>query len=238
MVFIAICDDSKPAREDIKNHLISYSIKHKLEYLADEYESGECLLSSGKNYDLIFMDYEFEDKGSDGISIAKELRKKEKDTKIVFLSGYPEAVFDSFEVAAFRFLLKPIDDKKFSEMLDSFLSAMSDKDRMIQLRESGVSRFVREKDILCAEAFGKNCIIHLHDKKDDIICNETLASLEKRVDSNLFFRCHKSFLINLNHVNGYNYNCITLDNGEGVLISRKKYSTFVERYSDFIADGV
>ena len=72
MVFIAICDDSKPAREDVKNHLISYSIKHELEYLADEYESGECLLSSGKNYDLIFMDYEFEDKGSDGISIAKK----------------------------------------------------------------------------------------------------------------------------------------------------------------------
>ena len=237
MIEIAICDDSEHAWKDVEKHLLKYSLENEFDYRIDEYESGEELLCSGKKYDMVFMDYEFENKGKDGITISRALRHTDPDVTIVFLSGYPEAVFSSFEVAAFRFLLKPIDDGKFNETMDSFLTSMN-KDRILNVHSPGNYHYVNENKILYVEGHGKRSIIHLGTHSDDIECSETLASVENRVDSLTFYRCHKSFLINMRHVKGYNYNCVTLDNGEAVLISRRKYRQFVERYADFIAEQV
>lgn len=54
MVKIAVCDDDRYARKDIKDHLLEYSMSNDFEYTVDEYDSGEGLLMSGEKYDLIF----------------------------------------------------------------------------------------------------------------------------------------------------------------------------------------
>ena len=71
-------------------------------------------IGSGVKYDLIFMDYEFENNGANGLEIARKIREYDKNSTIVFVSSYPSIVFDTFEVGTFRFLTKPIDDKKLS----------------------------------------------------------------------------------------------------------------------------
>lgn len=233
MIRIAVCDDDRYSREDVKTHLLDYSMQNDLEYTLDEYESGESLLGSGKKYDLYFMDYQFEKNSKDGIMTAGELREQNDDATIIFLSSYPEAVFDSFEVGAFRFLVKPVDDKKFTEALDKFCEYVL-SDSMIRLHEVGKNRSVNKHDILFIEGYGKKSILHFADRDKDFECNKTLSALEKMIDDESFYRCQKSYVINMAHVSGYNHSAITLDNGSVVLISRKKYKEFIEKYGEFI----
>ena len=106
MVRIAVCDDSDFMRSETKKRILNYSVKKDFDYSLDEYNAGEKLVGSGEKYDLIFMDYEFENKGANGIDIAKKIREYDKNSTIVFASSYPSIVFDTFEVGTFRFLTK------------------------------------------------------------------------------------------------------------------------------------
>ena len=93
MIRIAVCDDSKFMCTEIKNKVLDYSVKRDFEYSLKEYDAGEKLIASGEKYDLIFMDYEFENKGANGIDIAKQIREYDKNSTIVFASSYPSIVF-------------------------------------------------------------------------------------------------------------------------------------------------
>ena len=143
MVRIAVCDDSEFMRSETKKRILNYSIKRDFEYSLKEYDAGEKLIASEEKYDLIFMDYEFEDKGANGIDIAKQIREYDKNSTIVFASSYPSIVFDTFEVGTFRFLTKPIDDNKFNEVMDAFLRTM-EEDNVLKIRLDGENHFYAE----------------------------------------------------------------------------------------------
>lgn len=234
VIRIAICDDSAYIREETKKYILKYSFKNDFEYSLDEYESGEELLESDKIYDLIFMDYQFEKTKLDGISIAKELRRKKIEATIIFLSSYPAVVFQTFEVGTFRFLVKPIEEDKFNDAINSFLSTL-EKEEILTVRADGMNHFIKENSISYVEGYGKYCIIHFMDNRKSLECHETLASVESRLPPLHFYRCHKSFLVNLKYVASYNRTDLILENGETVLISRNQYKEFTEAYSDYLA---
>lgn len=233
MFKIAICDDSDYMREETKKYILKYSFQKDFDYSLDEYETGEKLLASKETYDLIFMDYQYEDTGADGITIAKELRRGGDDAVIIFLSSYPSVVFQSFDVGTFRFLVKPIEEEKFNDALDAFVQSMS-KEKVLSVHVHGMDHVVKENTISYIEGFGKHCIIHFADQSGELECNETLASVGERLPSNHFFRCYKSFIVNLKHVSSYNHTDVVLDNGEQILMSRTKYKEFTQAYSDYL----
>ena len=233
MVKIAICDDSKFMRGEIKKRILDFSMKKDFDYTLNEYDAGEKLIGSGEKYDLIFMDYEFENNGENGLEIAKKIRSYDKNSTIVFATSYPSIVFDTFEVGTFRFLTKPIDDKKFYEVLDAFLKTMEEDD-FLKIRLDGENHFFKESTISYVEGMGKNCILHFCDGREDMECHETLGAIEGRLSPQKFYRCYKSFLINLAQVDSYNHDEVTMSTGEKLLISRLKYKEFNSVYSDFL----
>lgn len=234
MLKIAICDDSEFMRSETKKYILKYSFKRDFEYSIDEYGSGEKLIASKKTYDLIFMDYQFENAGEDGITIAKALRKMGCDATIIFLSSYPGVVFESFEVGTFRFLVKPIDEGKFNNALDSFLTNVTEVDEVLTIKVNGTTHFIKMKSIYYVEGYGKYCIIHFGDNKEQTECHETLAAVEERLNADCFYRCYKSYVVNFKYVESYNHTEVLLANGESIMISRMKYKEFMDRYSNFM----
>ncbi len=77
------------------------------------------LLNSEKNYDIIVLDYQLG--STNGLTVAKELRKRNVLSSIIFLTSYPNFMIDAFEVNTFRFLLKPIDKSKFFKAIDYYI---------------------------------------------------------------------------------------------------------------------
>ncbi len=238
MVKIAICDDSEFMRGEVRKRILNYSVKKDFDYSINEYDSGDKLVDSGEKYDLIFMDYEFENNGDNGLVTAKKIREQDKNSTIVFVTSYPSIVFDSFEVGTFRFLTKPIDDNKFYDVLDAFLQAM-EKDNVLKIRLDGENHFFKESIISYVEGMGKNCILHFCDGRENMECHETLGAIENRLSPQRFYRVYKSFLINLAHVDSYNHDEVTMSTGDKVLISRLKYKEFTSVYSEYLVrEGV
>ena len=96
----------------------------------DFYQNGDELLSAKYQYDVIFMDYQLD--GLNGIETCRKLRETNKDSVIIFISAYPSAALDSFEVNTFRFLTKPVDQNKLFKALDDYKDSI-DRDSLLIL---------------------------------------------------------------------------------------------------------
>ena len=99
---IAVCDDERSVVEKIQNDISSY----REECQIDRFYSGEELLLSKGKYDIIFLDIDMH--GMNGIETAKQIREKDKNVKIIYVTSYTDYVNYAFSVHAFAYLLKPI----------------------------------------------------------------------------------------------------------------------------------
>ena len=107
---IAVCDDEK----NIRSYLVSLIKKQGRECSITEYDSADAYLSDGKEHDILFLDIEMGGFGAglDGMGLARHIRgiKTQKQPIIIFVTGYEKYVYDAFDVGAFQYLVKPVDE--------------------------------------------------------------------------------------------------------------------------------
>ena len=110
---IAVCDDEKEIRDMFAEKIGQLYPKADLPL----YQSGEELLLSDNEPDILLLDIKMP--GKNGMETARELRKKNKMTIIIFVTALDDFVFQAFDVGAFHYLVKPFDDRKFAEVLQN-----------------------------------------------------------------------------------------------------------------------
>ena len=229
---IAIVDDEKVIRQQIKN-LIE---KKQIESIIDTYSSGEELLMEEKCYDIVFLDIQMD--GMNGIETARALRQKTEDTVLIFITGVKEYVFDAFDVAAFHYLIKPIEENKFHTVYDrAVLEAGKKKQHsMGQLFVKTRSRNVtlEQSDILYIESRAKK--VEIHTRNDIMEAYAGIGELEKQLTEN-FYRCHRGYLVNMAFISEYSSDSITLNNGETIFLTKEKYGEFVKVYMRYLKNG-
>ena len=233
MLRIAICDDDKCCREMIKEALLRFTNKRDIEIKTDEYPEGSKLISSAIKYDLIIMDYMFEDEDEDAIEYSRRIREYSETVPIVFCSSYSEAVFKTFEVNAFRFLKKPINYEEFGEMMDAFVKRIQMKEYLI-VKSDKEWIPIRLDDIVYLEAKGKRTAFCIKGQKDMVECFGVMASYEDKLPGDRFFRCQKSFIVNLDYISSYTFSDITLNNSTAIRLGRGKYVEFLTLYEKHI----
>lgn len=227
---IAVCDDET----EIRNRIREMIGRRKADCQVELYETGEELLSSGISFDMIFLDIQLE--GKNGIEIARMLRQKGKESILIFITGLKEYVFDAFDVGAFHYLLKPVDEKKFSEVFDRAITETEGKKKqetfLIKTRSRSVA--VRKCQILYVESRMRKVEIHACRETYEIY--GTMNGLEKELGEG-FYRCHRGYLVNLAHVSEYTSDSIRLSDGTRIYLSREKYNEFVKVYMDYLESG-
>lgn len=102
--------------------------------------------------------------GMDGLTFSKELRKKGVKSEIVFVSAYPQNVFNVFEVGAFQFLIKPVEQKALERTLNAFLQETQKISKYMIIKHEGRDLKIDYNDILYIQASNKNSLIRLEDK--------------------------------------------------------------------------
>jgi len=228
---IAICDDEKNIRE-----LIGDKVKTQFpEAAIDFYSSGDELLLSEKPMDILFLDIQMS--GRNGMDTARELRKKDKRTIIIFVTAAEEYVFQAFDVGAFYYIVKPIDDEKFAEVLCRAAEELADKnlydkphdEKHLLINNGGVHIKVRIDDIIYAEVFNRKVVIHKMD--ETIEYYGKMSDLETLAGDN-FFRPHRAYLINFKYVEKYDSTTIYLEKGTA-LMAKQNYSEFVKKYMKY-----
>lgn len=226
---IAICDDQMAMHTELKKHLENYAQKRNLIMIYNDYTNGFDLISSQNEYDIIFMDYQMAE--IDGLETARQIRKKNTDTTIIFLTSFPDIVFDTFEVNAYRFLVKPIDDARLEAALDSYLSD-NDESNFILIKTDESNQKININDIIYIEASDKYCNIRTNE--GTVLFKKTLSEIEKMLPEDKFFRCHRTYLVGFRHIVSHTSTDVLFDNKEKALISRVKLPPFKKAFTNYI----
>ena len=230
-MLVAICDDEMIFREELRSVLVTYKAERRLHIDIYLYSSGEALLSTSKAFDMVFLDYQMP--GMDGMEVARELRRRNLTCSIVFVTSYPEFVFEAFEVQPYRFLCKPVAAEQIETLMTGFIREQK-RLAPITVMVDGEQVVIQSKDILYVEGDGKYCIIRT--MKETYNSSKTLAQVHALLPQHCFYRSHKSFVLNLYSIHSFEQGVVKLTNGEIARIGRSKIPEFKRVYRQFIKD--
>ena len=230
-MLIAICDDDRFFREELRSILFAYKAERRLHIDVYLYGSGEALLADRKAFDMVFLDYQMP--GMDGMEVARELRRRNLTCSIVFVTSYPQFVYESFEVQPYRFFCKPIAPEQLSALMTGFIREQKLL-APITVLVDGEQVVIPSKNILYVEGNGKYCIIRTLD--DTYNCSKTLAQAHELLPQHCFYRSHKSYLVNLYSISSFDRGIAKLVNGENARIGRSKIGEFKRVYKQFVKD--
>lgn len=228
---IAVCDDEKEIR-DMFAEMIG-KLYPKADLLL--YQSGEELLLSDKEPDILLLDIQMPKKN--GMETAKELRRKNKKAIIIFVTALDDFVFQAFDVGAFHYLVKPFDDGKFAEVLQNAVKQSEDRKKLenagrkgempsLMITTGGEHITVNLEDIVYAEVFDRKVILHTMDA--DIEYYGKMRELEEKAGDE-FYRTHRSFLVNFGYIRKYDATTVYLRKGQA-LMAKQNYQGFVKSY--------
>lgn len=231
MLSIAVCDDEIMERCNIAGKIKKILDEMRIPCILRQFGSGRELLDAPDHFDIIFLDIIMRD--LDGMSAAQMFRQKEYDKILVFMSASREYVFDAYDVEAFQYLLKPVDEKKLRRTLQKAVRKTEDhvKEFMIVSKEREKQKLFLD-DIYYFEIRGR--MIDAHGTDGVFTYYGQIGALENDLQGKGFFRCHKSYLINLKHVDGYNRQEAVLDNGERIVIAKRRYEEFCREFLDYM----
>ena len=235
MIKIALCDDEKKFLKLEMKYIEEYFTEKGMPYCVECFSSGEQLLEDKaqiETADLIILDVEM--KGIDGISVAKSIRQQNDKVNIAFLSAHMNYSTDGYHVRAVRFILKTLDDLKdyLFECLDCVMTNMDLFDKEITMDFSIGKRTLKIKDIVYLKTSGNyTAFVLSNDSKENLIMRNTLKRLTETMKPFDFIAVSSNETVNLRHITDVTRYLVTLDNGEQIQASQKKYNDVFRAYT-------
>lgn len=207
-----VVDDEKLARD----RLVGFLTRLDGVELIGQAENGpEALeLIEAQHPDLLFLDVQMP--GMDGFEVLKALRKR--PPHVVFATAYDEYAIRAFEVQAVDYLLKPFARARVEAAVDRVRARVAtertgpDIEDVLKRLEERQKVFVTQLPVYAGKRimilpvadvlwFGVEYrLVYAHTQERGFMTNYTLRELEERLDPEIFFRAHKSSLVNLRHV--------------------------------------
>lgn len=225
MLSIAVCDD-----ELLFCTQLCKKIECTLEKLGNscvvrQFQSGRELLEAVEQFDLIFLDVLMED--LNGMETAKMIRERACDKPLIFISSSRDYVWDSYEVEAFWYLVKPVSEEKLARVLQRAVAKLkSEPQEYLIIQKERSPRKIFLKNIFYFDIRGR--IIEIHGREGVLPYYGRIGELERQLCKKGFFRCHKSILVNLGLIDRHNRQELILENGERLPIARRRYENFCQ----------
>jgi DNA-binding LytR/AlgR family response regulator len=191
---IAICDDVPMVTNILENYLRDYP---NYSFECDCFNKSNKLIEAVKTakYDIYLLDIEMPE--SDGLEVAHEIRKRDFDAYIIFITSHVNYMKEVFQVNTFDYLLKQINRENLYRVMDRILNFIENRiDKFCYVKRNS-QIIVSLKKIIYFEKQGRYVMIRTKDNTDKFIMstNELLEKLNKN-----FIQIHTSFIINLNYL--------------------------------------
>ncbi len=232
MIGISLCDDDNLLNENLISHISTL----RPDTAVYSFTSGEALLESDYLFnDIIILDIEMGEKN--GIDTAKCLRTGGYEGILIFLTSHTEMVFDSFQVKPYQYIVKPVEKDKLMSVLRDALLELENKRNNFFSAVCGNSTYrIPLADIYFFESQGR--IINISTKSGTIRMTGKMSEIEARLKNRFFFRCHKGYLVNMEHIYEFS-NCeITLENKQKIILSRLKLNLFKNTFRAFMKGNI
>lgn len=236
MIHIYVCDDSIEFRrifDQTLKKLVPQFFPKALEYkIEDSVGSGEQLLKrlESNNIDVLFLDIDMP--GMNGLDLAKQLTKMQKEILIIFVSGYDHYVYQVFEFFPFAYMRK---DHILDE-LPTVLKRIADKfdrdHRVVSLASIQGLVTIDARDVIYIRSDGN--YYEVKTQNGICRCRGTLREAEKLFSGFDFYRIHSAYIVNLNHVQQVNQNEVSVSHEKKTLpIAQRRLAGFRSAYAEF-----
>ena len=183
--------------------------------------------------DLVFLDIQMPD--LNGLELSRLLPQ---DTRVIFTTAFRQYAFESYEVEALDYLLKPIRYQKFIESVSKAERWMEIRQASVRpernrrfafIKTDGEYRNIDFDQILYVEGMKDYVLIHLESETEPIVTHMTMKAIEEKLPSDMFMRVHRSYIVALDKITA-------IDSCEEILIDRTSvpvsdsYRKDIERY--------
>lgn len=227
MFRVAVCDDEATSLQLImtltEQVLKEAGVSYELRAFDDISKMAESLSRPGRPYNVLVTDVM--SAGMNGIEAAERLRAIGEMLDIIFVSASAEYALEGYKVQALRYLKKPIDIEELREALMISYRKSAQKDG-ISVTSEGKFFNITFKDIVYAESQARDVDFALHDRH--IVTHMKISDLEQILPEG-FFRCHRSYIINLEEVENIERYQATMKTQDIIPISQQLYSELKNR---------
>ena len=232
---ICYCEDESAQAKAFAIKIDQWAKNKNIEVHADLFESAEEYLFKAEQnyYDVIFLDISM--RGQNGMELARKIREKEKDVILVFVTSDASYVFDGYEVGAYRYLMKPVDEEKLCEILDYARKQKEvEEENYILVKKDSQSVRINLKDIIYIEAqkhYVNLCMENKESINIKIAFTELLQETQEKSDTILL--THRSYAVNIEKVVRIGRTECVLSDSSVIPISRSFYKEVNEAFIQY-----
>lgn len=241
MLQIAIVEDEKECLSQLSGYAARYGEEHGLELRISEFlDAGALLQGYDGRFDILLLDIELPQ--VNGMRAAEEIRAKDPDVVIMFITNMAQYAIQGYAVGALDYVLKPVSWYTFQVRFGRAVERAASRrdDELLLSTRDGVVR-LHARAIHYIEI--QNRMLHYHTGSGDYEVRGTLQSAEKQVAPWHFARCNHWYLVNLEHVRQVKGNLVVVggDDPESAAeleISRRSKSAFLDALTRYMGGNI
>ncbi|MCD7867559.1 MAG: LytTR family DNA-binding domain-containing protein [Clostridiales bacterium] len=231
MIRVAVVEDDARDREEMKGCLRRYEKEHDIKFSIAEFQDGEDIVTDySADYDIILMDIEMT--FLNGMKAAQYIRELDSDVVIIFITNMPQYAIQGYKVNALDYMLKPVSYFSFSETLTRVLTWVKTREKeYITIALKGGRKKMDISRICYVEV--QDHMLMYHTTEGKFITKGTMKDAEDQLNPRIFFHCNRCYLVNLEYVEDYLGNDITV-NGETIQASRSRRKPFLDALNEYM----
>ena len=235
MIRIALVEDEPSYVDTLREFLARYERERGERLRVSVFSDGdEIALGYRSDYDVILMDIEM--RFMDGMTAAEEIRRRDPEVVIIFITNSPQYAIKGYAVGALDYVLKPVSYFAFTQRLERAVARMKRRERKyLVIPVKGGSQKVDVSLLYYVESQGHTLLYHT--AAGVYSSTGTMKEVEARLEGLHFFRGNNGYLINLEHVDGVQDGS-ALVHGEQLQLSRPRRAAFMEALTNYLGEVV
>lgn len=227
---ILICDDNEKDLSELKFYIEKYMDGKLVHYEIDTATASKEVLQKDNSYDLAFLDIEVDE--TNGIVLAKELRKRNSKTVVFFVTAFTGYIDAAMDLHAFRFFEKPFDVDRLFSGLDKAMEYIDETYVDIFLYDNQSQIRVLTDNIIYLRSEHRRIVIVT--TQGEFVTRTAFSHWLEVLPQSFFYQVHKSFFVNLHYVEQYKYTELYLMNTERIPIAPRKQSAFYKYWFEYM----
>ena len=229
----AIVDDLMEDRRILKNKIASYMAEANMDYEVHEYTSAEEFLVAlqAVEFDVVFMDIYMG--GMTGVEAAQQLRTRDRDCKLVFLTTTEEYMRQAFSLSSSHYLSKPLKEKEFMQAMENCRVLPEHAVPVLKVISAGKSLTLDTAKMIYIDVSGHST--HIHMTNGTISINQSFSKVTAPLlQDRRFLLCMKGIMVNMDKIDDWEKDCFRMKNGQLVPVNIRGKKVLLETYQGYM----
>lgn len=233
MIRIAIVEDDEMEAKVLTDALKRFEKEREEKFVIERFTDAFSYLESKNEYAVVFMDIMLPN--MTGMEAASHLRKRDRDTFLIFVTSMTELAINGYEVDAIDYMIKPVSYERIERRMSKILEKCKDKcTDVITMRTEGGYVHLSTDQIYYVEVRGhKLTFVTSH---GNFTKNGSIKEVEERLKESRFLRCNSCYLVNPQHINATKGYIVSMRNGDELKISQPRKKDFMNELISYLGD--